>query len=58
MTRENYKIKIIDLFAGAGGFTLGFNDFRNSQGMQVFQSVWANDFNKYASCKKGRQFRK
>lgn len=43
--REKYRFKIIDLFAGAGGLTLGFTKkFGND-----FQSVWANDFNAYAA---------
>jgi DNA (cytosine-5)-methyltransferase 1 len=33
---------VIDLFAGAGGFTLGFI------GTGRFETVFANDFNKYA----------
>lgn len=36
---------LIDLFAGAGGLTLGFT---KSFG-QVFVPVWANDFNTYAA---------
>lgn len=36
------KYKVIDLFAGAGGFTLGFI------GTGRFETVFANDFNKYA----------
>lgn len=42
-------IRIIDLFSGAGGFTLGFNLLNSEIGIDVFQSVWANDFNKYAA---------
>jgi DNA (cytosine-5)-methyltransferase 1 len=42
------KLKIIDLFAGAGGFTLGFKQFK-SRGKAVFDTVWANDFNKDAT---------
>ena len=37
--------RLIDLFAGAGGLTLGFTQ---SFG-QVFVPVWANDFNTYAA---------
>lgn len=41
---ENKKFKLIDLFSGAGGMTLGFTKaFGNS-----FEPVWANDNNKYA----------
>lgn len=41
------KYRVIDLFAGAGGFTLGFHTYKNSNG-QLFETVWANDFNKDA----------
>jgi DNA (cytosine-5)-methyltransferase 1 len=34
---------LIDLFAGAGGMTLGFTGFHR------FKPVWANDFNEYAA---------
>lgn len=40
---ENKNFKLIDLFSGAGGMTLGFT-FGNS-----FEPVWANDNNKYAT---------
>src|SRR5207245_2075133 len=36
------KYKLIDLFAGAGGFTLGFTETGG------FEAVLANDFNAYA----------
>ena len=39
------SLKLIDLFAGAGGFTLGF---RNRFGPRL-SVVWANDFNAYAA---------
>ncbi|MBI5903359.1 MAG: DNA cytosine methyltransferase [Deltaproteobacteria bacterium] len=39
---ENKNFRLIDLFSGAGGMTLGFT-FGNS-----FEPVWANDNNKYA----------
>lgn len=42
-------LKVIDLFAGAGGFSLGFKMFSEKQGKPAFQSVWANDFNKDAA---------
>lgn len=39
------RYRLIDLFAGAGGLTLGFSEkFGNP-----FVCVWANDFNKYAA---------
>lgn len=41
--------RLIDLFAGAGGLTLGFTSFRDPQGRPAFQPVWANDFNEDAS---------
>lgn len=37
------KLKVIDLFAGAGGFTLGFLQTGR------FEPVFSNDFNAYAS---------
>lgn len=37
------KYKLIDLFSGAGGFTLGFSETGR------FESVFANDFNAYAA---------
>lgn len=40
--------RVIDLFAGAGGFTLGFTMLKNGAGNPYFKSVWANDFNKDA----------
>ncbi|MBS3900871.1 MAG: DNA cytosine methyltransferase [Dethiobacter sp.] len=42
-TRKNRDFKLIDLFSGAGGMSLGFS---KSFGHN-FTSVWANDFNKY-----------
>jgi DNA (cytosine-5)-methyltransferase 1 len=39
------KPRLIDLFAGAGGMTLGFTRFTG----HPFESVWANDFNEYAA---------
>lgn len=42
---KNEPHKIIDLFAGAGGLTLGFTSIKDEAGRQVFQSVWANDYN-------------
>ena len=39
------KYRLVDLFAGAGGLTLGFT---KSLG-HVFEPVWANDFNAYAA---------
>lgn len=38
------KYKLIDLFCGAGGLSLGFTGFKHH-----FKSVWANDFNQYAA---------
>ncbi len=38
------KYRIIDLFSGAGGMTLGFSKFFNHS----FTTVWANDINKFA----------
>lgn len=46
------KYKVIDLFCGAGGLSLGFS---TSFGHQ-FETVWANDFNKYAADTYNRNF--
>ena len=37
------RYRLIDLFSGAGGMSLGFSELFG----QPFQSVWANDFNQY-----------
>ncbi|WP_246399992.1 DNA cytosine methyltransferase [Geomonas silvestris] len=44
---KEYKFgpKVIDLFAGAGGMSLGFSPFLGHN----FEVVWANDFNEYAA---------
>ncbi|GAB2587718.1 DNA cytosine methyltransferase [Spirosoma areae] len=41
-------LRIIDLFAGAGGFTLGFTNTQDEHNQPAFETVWANDFNEYA----------
>ncbi|MCC5908324.1 MAG: DNA cytosine methyltransferase [Balneolaceae bacterium] len=38
--------RLIDLFSGAGGMTLGFTNARDKNGENFFSPVWANDFNK------------
>jgi len=43
-TKGDVSYKLIDLFAGAGGMTLGFTKIFGNH----FESVWANDFNKDA----------
>jgi DNA (cytosine-5)-methyltransferase 1 len=41
--KHDYTYRLIDLFSGAGGMSLGFsNEFGHP-----FQSVWANDFNEF-----------
>jgi DNA (cytosine-5)-methyltransferase 1 len=37
------RYRLIDLFSGAGGMSLGFSEVFG----QPFQTVWANDFNQY-----------
>ena len=37
------RYRLIDLFCGAGGMSLGFSEAFG----QPFQSIWANDFNQY-----------
>lgn len=39
------KYKVIDLFCGAGGLSLGFSEKFG----HPFETVWANDFNQYAA---------
>lgn len=40
--------RLIDLFSGAGGMTLGFTNLRDANGEAIFQPVWANDYNEDA----------
>jgi DNA (cytosine-5)-methyltransferase 1 len=41
-------LRVIDLFSGAGGMTLGFESIRDKNGNKVFHSIWGNDFNEDA----------
>jgi DNA (cytosine-5)-methyltransferase 1 len=43
LLQDPRRYKLIDLFSGAGGMSLGFSEVFG----QPFQSVWANDFNQY-----------
>ncbi len=43
LTKPSKRFKLIDLFCGAGGMTLGFTESFGHH----FKSVWANDNNKY-----------
>lgn len=45
LKESSYRPKLIDLFAGAGGMTLGFTKLTGHS----FETVWANDFNEYAA---------
>lgn len=45
LLESGYRPKLIDLFAGAGGMTLGFTKLTGHS----FKPVWANDFNEYAA---------
>jgi DNA (cytosine-5)-methyltransferase 1 len=40
--------KTIDLFCGAGGFSLGLHRLKDENGDSLFETVWANDYNKDA----------
>lgn len=42
---NNKKYKLIDLFCGAGGLSLGFSGAFGHH----FEPIWANDFNQYAA---------
>ena len=41
----NSSYRLIDLFAGAGGLTVGFTWLCG----KTFLPIWANDFNRYAA---------
>jgi len=41
--------RLIDLFAGAGGLTLGFTSLETTEGKPAFRPIWANDFNEDAT---------
>ena len=43
--KSRLQPRLIDLFCGAGGLTTGFSPLMGHD----FQSVWANDFNEYAT---------
>ncbi len=43
LLKDPRRYRIIDLFSGAGGMSLGFSEVFG----QPFQSVWANDFNQF-----------
>lgn len=43
LLESHKKFRLIDLFSGAGGMSLGFSEHFG----QPFQPVWANDFNKF-----------
>lgn len=43
--KMNKNYKLIDLFCGAGGLSLGFSNLFGHH----FEPVWANDFNQYAA---------
>ncbi len=44
-TKRYSAVRIIDLFCGAGGLTLGFT----KRASRPAKTVWANDFNRYAA---------
>ena len=52
MKSESRKLRFIDLFAGAGGLSVGFEQLSACR----FAAVWANDFNKYAADTYTRNF--
>ncbi len=45
LLKSRKRYKLIDLFSGAGGMSLGFSERFG----QPFKHVWANDFNKYCA---------
>lgn len=46
------RFRLIDLFAGAGGMSLGFSESFGHN----FEPVWANDFNQYATATYNKNF--
>lgn len=44
LSRKRKRFRLIDVFAGAGGMTLGFSRMFG----HPFDPIWANDFNQYA----------
>lgn len=44
LLKQKQRYRLLDAFSGAGGMTLGFSERFG----HVFESVWANDFNKDA----------
>jgi DNA (cytosine-5)-methyltransferase 1 len=42
---NRYRPKLIDLFAGAGGMTLGFTKLTGHN----FEPIWSNDYNEFAA---------
>lgn len=45
LLKYSIRYRIIDLFSGAGGMSLGFSEHFG----QPFQPVWANDFNEFCA---------
>ena len=43
LLKDPKRYRLIDLFSGAGGMSLGFSEVFG----QPFQSVWSNDFNQF-----------
>ncbi len=52
MESQNRALRFIDLFAGAGGLSVGFEQLSGCR----FEAVWANDFNKHAAATYTRNF--
>ncbi len=52
LIRRKKRFKLIDLFSGAGGMTLGFTE----EFGHTFKPVWANDFNEHAVATYNRNF--
>ncbi|MCP5102055.1 MAG: DNA cytosine methyltransferase [bacterium] len=52
LLKNSRRYRLIDLFSGAGGMSLGFSEHFG----QPFQPVWANDFNKFCADTYSRNF--
>lgn len=52
LVKRKKRFKLVDIFSGAGGMTLGFTE----EFGHTFKPVWANDFNEYAAATYSRNF--
>ncbi len=55
---DKKRIKVLDLFAGGGGLSLGFDLVKNNEGERVYEVVLAVDNDKYACQTLRKYFKK